>query len=102
MSWNYRIIRSVVEADEVTYALHECYYGNNGDAIPTWTSEPANVLAETRAGLLWVLSVMTEALARPVFEVKDGKLVEVEPAQQLSDDIRKAISNNKKYAEGMV
>jgi hypothetical protein len=44
---------------------------------------------------------MTEAVAQPVLEIQDGKLVEVEPERQLTDDLKKAISANKEFAEGM-
>lgn len=101
MGWNYRVIRS--EDDGGTcYAVHECFYDNKGDAIPTRWSAPAVVMSETRSGLLWVVAVMTEAIARPVLEIKDGKLVEVEPVRELTDDLKKAIAANKEFAEGMV
>jgi predicted RNase H-like HicB family nuclease len=85
VTWNYRVIRSV-DAAGVNYAIHECYYeGNN---VPTsWTADPADVAAETRADLFWVLAEMTKAIERPVLEIREGKLVEVEPAR---DDLKKA------------
>lgn len=101
MSWNNRVIRSEDEAG-VCYAVHECHYDNKGDTIPTrWTEEPVAVMAETRTGLFWVLSVMTEAVAQPILEVRDGKLVVVEPVRELTDDLKKAITANKEHAEGM-
>lgn len=103
MVWNYRVIRTVDDerGGDVSYDICECYYENKGDTIPTGWTDPAPVRSETRSGLLWVLAVMTEAVARPILEVQAGKIVEVEPAQELSDDLRKAIDANKKYAEGM-
>lgn len=101
MSWNHRVIRTEDEGG-ICYAIHECHYDKKGDTVPTsWTSEPIAVLSETRTGLLWVLSKMAEAIQQPVLEAKDGKLVEVEPIKQFGDDLQKAISNSKEYAEGM-
>ena len=101
MSWNHRVIRTE-QNGEVCYAIHECHYDKKGDTIPTsWTTEPVNVLSDTRVGLFWVLAVMTEGVAQPVLEVRDGKLVEVEPKRELTDDLKKAVAHNKEYAEGM-
>ena len=88
MHWNYRVIRSQQDRDaEAVYAIHECYYETPGDKIPTsWTEQPADLLSETRSGLLLVMSKMAGAVGKPVLEERDGKLVEVEPMQELSDD----------------
>jgi hypothetical protein len=95
MTWNHRVIR-FEENGNVYYAIHECHYDKRGDTIPmSWTANAVNVLSETRRGLLWVLSVMTEAVAKPVLTEKDGKLVEVEPVQELSDDLRKILERTK-------
>lgn len=101
MSWNHRVIRGEDEGGAY-YRIHECHYDKKGDTIPTsWTEEPVHVQAETRSGLFWVLAVMTEAVARPVLEIRDGKLLEIEPVRELTDDLRKAIAQNKEHAEGM-
>jgi hypothetical protein len=101
MGWSYRVIRSEDEAG-IDYAIHECHYANKGDVIPvSWTEDAVEVAAETRTGLFWVLSVMTEAVAQPVLEIRDGKLIEVEPIRELTDDLKKAIAGSKEYAEGM-
>lgn len=101
MSWNYRVIRTE-EAGEPFYTIHECHYAKKGDTIPTaWTEKPADVSSDTRTGLFWVLAIMTEAVAQPVLEERDGKLIEVEPERQLTDDLKKAIASNKEYSEGM-
>lgn len=102
MGWNHRVIRSEDEDGDVTYAIHECHYGKKGSSIPTmWTEEATDVSSETRVGLFWVLAKMTEAVAQPVLEVKDDKLVEVEPVRELTDDLKKAVEQNKQYAGGM-
>lgn len=100
MSWNHRVIRGE-DNNEAWYAIHECYYDKSDDVPTSWTVEPVDVSSDTRVGLFWVLAVMTEAVAKPVLEIRDGKLVEVEPAQELADDLSKAIAANKEYAEGM-
>jgi hypothetical protein len=101
MGWNHRVIRHEDESG-VSYAIHECYYTNKGDTIPTsWTEDAIEVMADTRPGLFWVLAKMTEAVAQPVLQIRDGKLVEIEPVQELSDDLKKAVEASKEYAEGM-
>jgi hypothetical protein len=101
VSWNYRVIR-IEEAGEACYALHECHYANKGETIPTsWTEEPTDVSSDTRVGLFFVLAIMTEAVAQPVLEERDGKLFEIEPVQELTDDLKKAVAANKEYSEGM-
>jgi hypothetical protein len=101
MSWSYRVIRTENWEGQI-YTIHECHYDKKGDTIPSrWTADATDVTAETRTGLFWVLAVMTEAVAQPVLEIQDGKLVEVEPERQLTDDLKKAISANKEFAEGM-
>lgn len=100
-SWNHRVIRHEDEVG-VAYCIHECHYDKKGDAIPTsWTENATSVMSDTREGLFWVLAVMTEAVARPVLKIRDGKLVEIEPVKELSDSLKKAIASNKEYAEGM-
>lgn len=101
MTWNHRVIRSEDDG-EAHYAIHECFYDNKADTIPTsWTENAVEVCSETRSGLLWVLAVMAEAVSRPILEVQGGKLVEVEPVVNSSDDLTRAIKNNKEFAEGM-
>lgn len=101
MGWNHRVIRTE-DKGGVCYAIHECHYDKKGDTIPTsWTEEPTSVHSETRTGLFWQLAVMTEAVAQPVLEIRDDKLVEIERVRELTDDLKKAIATNKEYAEGM-
>jgi hypothetical protein len=97
--WNHRVIRSE-DAGGVCYAIHEVFY-EDGKA-GSWTETPVEVISETRTGLFCVLARMTEAVGRPILEVQEGKLVEVEPRRELTDDLKKAIAHNKEYAEGMV
>lgn len=99
MTWNHRVIRSEDEGG-ICYAIHEVQYDKNGKAT-SWTEEPVEVLSETRVGLFWVLAVMTEGVARPILEVQNGKLIEVEPVRELTDDLRRAIKNNKEFADDM-
>lgn len=102
MTWNHRVIRTYDErTGETTYEICECHYKNKDDAIPNSWSDPVTVAAETRTGLLWVLSVMTESLAKPVLERQGGKLIEVEPTQEFADDLWKVIKANKEHAQRM-
>ena len=100
MYWNHRVIRTE-HAGEPFYAVHECHYAD-GETIPhSWTSEPADVSAETRDGLFWVLSAIVEGIALPVLEVgPDGKLHEVEPARELSDALKAVIEKGKLVGTG--
>jgi hypothetical protein len=76
MSWNYRVIRGG-DPGGVYYAIHEVYYDADGE--PNGWCE-ADALADTRDDLFSVLERMNEAAKKPVLEVREGKLVEVEPA----------------------
>lgn len=100
MSWNYRVIRHEDDTG-ISYTVHECHYDQKGETIPSsWTKEPAIVMAETRDGLLWVLSVMAEAIEHPVLEVKDGKLCEVESKREFADEIKSVLAIGKLVGTG--
>jgi hypothetical protein len=72
--------------------MHECYYGHEGDALPTsWAPEQSPVRAGSRDDLFWTLAAMTEAISKPVLEVRDGAPVEVEPALELTEELKAAI-----------
>ena len=98
MTWNHRVIRTE-DAGGPCYAIHEVIYGENGK-IEGWTEEAMTVLSETRRGLFWMLSVMTEAVAKPVLEKRGNELVEIEPAQELSDNLKAAIEHGELIGRG--
>jgi hypothetical protein len=89
--WNFRVIRSQ-DALGVCYAMHDCYYDHEGDALPTsWAPEQSPVRAGSRDDLFWALAAMTEAISKPVLEVRAGELVEAEPALELTEELKAAI-----------
>lgn len=89
MNWNFRVIRSQ-DALGVCYAMHECPH--EGDALPTsWAPEQSPVRAGSRDDLFWTLAAMTKAISEPVLEVRDGAPVEVEPALELTEELKAAI-----------
>src|SRR4051812_33106664 len=100
MMWNHRVIRTEYDG-EPSYSIHECFYEKSDTLPSSWAESPVDVTAETRTGLFWVLACMTEAVARPILEIRDDKLVEVEPVHELTDDMKKALASNKEFAEGM-
>jgi hypothetical protein len=102
MTWNHRVIRTKDPVgDGVSYAIHECFYQKKADTLPySWTQDPVEVASDTRRGLFWVLSVMAEAVGKPVLEIAGDKLREIEPAQELSDDLRKVLDFGKEVGLG--
>jgi hypothetical protein len=76
MSWNFRIIRTP-HADASRYALHEVYYR---DGHPqTFNAEATTIAAEDTFGILSLRDALDRACQRPVLELSDGVLREVEP-----------------------
>jgi hypothetical protein len=102
-SWNHRVIRHQEPDGDAYYEIHECHYDKRGDAIPrAWTESAVSVGSDTRAGLFWVLSVMTEAVGKPVLEIVGDKLREIEPSQELSDELKRALEYGKAFGLGEV
>ena len=64
MSWRYRVMRQHYEHDDEpdTFAIHEVY--DDGG----WAEQPADVSAESVAGLRELLSLMALALDEPVLD----------------------------------
>lgn len=77
MSWNYRVIRKTAPEGEYCYRIHEVYYNNQGDA-EGWSVEPYYPDGDTLSDLVWSLDAMKKAAIKPILEVFEGKLVEVE------------------------
>lgn len=98
MTWNYRVIRTEDDGGPC-YAIHEVIYGDSGN-IEGWTADPVHVLSETARGLFWVLSVMTEALGKPVLKIVGDKLEEIEPAQEFSDSLKAVLEHGKLVGKG--
>lgn len=98
MSWNYRILRSTQSGGDPWYAVHEVYYAADG-SVNAATERPMALEAENTVGLLWHFAVMVEALEKPVLDATS--LEEIEPAQELSDAIKRVLADTKAYASGM-
>jgi hypothetical protein len=97
MNWNYRVIRTEDETGPC-YAIHEVYY-RNGEPH-SWTETSVPPVSETRNGLFEVIGQMIEGIAQPVLVIIDNKLRELEPAKELSDELRRAIEQGKLLARG--
>lgn len=81
MSWNYRVVRTALEAGQVRYAIHEAHYKRRSSKSPhLWTEEPSPVedylfpdhdAMTDEAGvklLRWTLERMLEALDKPIVD----------------------------------
>ena len=70
--WNYRVFRHVF-TDPITkrdgdyYAIHECYYDNNGD-VNGWTKHEVGPTGETFKELKASYEMMSEAFNKPILE----------------------------------
>jgi hypothetical protein len=72
---------------EEWYGIHEVYY--NADEAPCMmTEEPCMPAGETKKELMNDLSMMTEALTKPVLEY-DMEFAEYEPLDRLIKKIRR-------------
>jgi hypothetical protein len=66
MTWNYRVLRTIINGEE-TFAIHEVYYDKNGnpDSCTKRASEPfGENLKELRSDM----DRMLEAFSQPVLE----------------------------------
>ena len=74
-TWNHRVIRKD-GSSETWYELHECFYDNKGDAIPTsWTVDAIAPVGETPESLILCLERMIEAVRKPILVIEGDKLV---------------------------
>jgi hypothetical protein len=66
--WNYRVIKYTTGE----FMLHEVYYENDGDALPTSiSSNAAVVIGDDIDEMKRVIEKMKEALDKPVLDLKD-------------------------------
>jgi hypothetical protein len=79
--WDYRLILTRFE-EEDQVAVHEVYYHDDGPQRPPkivrWSKAPDPVVASSPEEVREILARMSAATARPVLEIRDGKLVEVD------------------------
>lgn len=77
MSWNYRVIRSIVDG---TLGVHEVYYGPNyiSESV-SWTEDAVTPTGDSLEELRHDLEMMLTALSKPIMrEVKDGDQLRLE------------------------
>lgn len=85
MSWNYRVIKHVDEANrEDDYAIHEVYYEDKfeGQGVPLsqivvkgFTTDPVGPSGVDQKDLLHGLRLFMAAFSKPILVEKDGKIV---------------------------
>jgi len=66
--WNYRIIKH----NKDCYTIHEVFY-KNGKPV-SWTDKPISPVAQSPEDLKIDLTLIRQALKRPVLEIKKNKL----------------------------
>jgi len=66
--WNYRVIKSIDDSGESTFAIHEVYYGENNQPIAC-TENPAGIISESLEGLTKQFDLFKLALENPVLEM---------------------------------
>ncbi len=67
--WNHRIIETVDDSGESTFAIHEVYYGENNQPIAC-SENPTGIISESLDGLIKEFDLFKLALEKPVLEMK--------------------------------
>ena len=71
MSWNYRVVRRVLEHGEIQFGIHEAFY-NKGETVPhSITVDPVRVVADSEEGIGDVISMMRHGKTRPILNWED-------------------------------
>jgi len=76
--WSHRVVRQKHKSfvpgvePEITYSIHEAFY-DDGDTEPSVTLQPSYPQGETLDDLRQVLTMMLEALDKPVIEYDESK-----------------------------
>lgn len=65
MTWNYRVMRNQEET-EISYAIYEVFYAEDGVTVKSWMQHPVSIWAETSEGINWMLDKMKEAYEKPI------------------------------------
>ena len=65
-TWNYRVIRQVLDDQEVQFAIHEVHSTNGRPDLVT--EDPVPVTSDSLVGLRETLRRMLRAAAKPVLE----------------------------------
>ena len=87
MSWNYRIVHHKEQNGEEWYGFHEVYYNADGTAC-MMSEEQCMPIGETKKSLMNDLSMMTEAIIKPVLEY-DMEFAEYKPLDRLVKRIKR-------------
>ena len=87
MSWNYRMVHHKEKNGEEWYGIHEVYYNADGTAC-MMSEEPCMPIGETKKSLMNDLSMMTEAIIKPVLEY-DMEFAEYKPLDRLVKRIKR-------------
>lgn len=78
-SWNYRVIKkATVFHGEPYFEIHEVYYAEDNNEIAYWSSDPMTPFGETAEELATDLKHMAEAFNKPILELVNDLLKEVE------------------------
>jgi hypothetical protein len=66
--WNYRVIKSIDDSGESTFAIHEVYYGDNNQPIAC-TENPVGIISESLEELTKEFNIIKLALEKPFLEM---------------------------------
>ena len=77
MTWNYRLVKTVVDG-EPFYAIHEAYYDIDDDKATHITENPVAARGDSIDDVKWALERMQAALEKPPLMFVNGKVVEGE------------------------
>lgn len=73
--WNHRVVRRKLEGQPDYYAIHEAYYGIEGEARVNITTDPVDVATSDDdpdktaiESLRWTLQHMLSSLDKPVLD----------------------------------
>jgi hypothetical protein len=80
--WDYRVLRSEDPDGTAVYEIREVYY--NADGFPDGHCS-ASALSEDRGGLLQVMAMMAEAIAKPTLD--RANLEQIDQGRILSDQL---------------
>jgi hypothetical protein len=76
--WNYRVIKSIDDFGESTFAIHEVYYEENNQPIAC-SENPIGIISETLDGLTKQFDLFKLALDKPILEMNYFENLEKKP-----------------------
>jgi hypothetical protein len=76
MHWNHRVARHVTSlpggGTRTWYAIHEAFYGLDGEGTVKLTDEPKAIIGETLADIRETLQMMLRALDTPIIDARES------------------------------